>query len=250
MDNIYNKNFYLFNTEPISSISKIMDIILPRIPKVHSAVDVGCGIGIWLSYLQNHGVVDIFGIDGPWVDKCELRIPLDRFKSVDLAQPLNIERRFDLAISLEVAEHLPAIRAECFVMELTTLADYVLFSAAIPFQGGRNHLNEQWPSYWIDLFRKQGYVAKDWIRPQIWGDQTISPWYRQNLFLFVSRNRVSELQLVDTGDSELQMPIDLVHPEIYLPKVNGESVRAGLGLALLALKSRWIRICSGGGWRG
>ena len=64
----------------------------------------------------------------------------------DLAQPLQIDRRFDLALSLEVAEHLPPECGSEFVQTLTDLSSVILFSAAIPFQGGTDHLNEQWPS--------------------------------------------------------------------------------------------------------
>jgi hypothetical protein len=70
------------------------------------------------------------GYDGPHVTP--LCIPKDRFAAVDLRQPLPADRKFDLAISGEVAEHLPAT----LVGTLTSVSDVVLFSAAIPGQGG------------------------------------------------------------------------------------------------------------------
>jgi 2-polyprenyl-3-methyl-5-hydroxy-6-metoxy-1,4-benzoquinol methylase len=65
-----------------------------------------------------------------------------------LIQPLDLEKEFDLVVSLEVAEHLPASAADQFVNTLVKHGKKILFSAAIPGQGGQDHLNEQWPDYW------------------------------------------------------------------------------------------------------
>ena len=103
----------------------------------------------------------------------------------DLAQPLQIDRRFDLALSLEVAEHLPPECGSEFVQTLTDLSSVILFSAAIPFQGGTDHLNEQWPEYWADRFDARGYVPIDCIRRRIWRNEDVEWWYAQNLMFFV-----------------------------------------------------------------
>ena len=100
-----------------------------------------------------------------------------------------VTRRYDLAISIEVAEHIEPGNAEEFVRLLTGLSDTVLFSAAIPGQGGTGHVNEQWPEYWAALFRASGYGAMDCLRTKIWDDAQIPFWYRQNCLIFAAQRR-------------------------------------------------------------
>lgn len=107
---------------------------------------------------------DVLGIDAPYTDRSRLRIPDELFLARDLTVPLSLERRFDLALSLEVAEHLPAAAADHFVASLTRLASVILFSAAIPDQGGEGHLNEQWPDYWVERFAAHGFGVADVLR--------------------------------------------------------------------------------------
>ena len=94
----------------------------------------------------------------------------------------------DLAICLEVAEHLTPAAGARLVKTLCSVAPVVLFSAAIPAQGGTNHINEQWQSHWADEFAAHGFDCFDPIRPEIWNDRDVFPWYRQNILLFVSRS--------------------------------------------------------------
>jgi hypothetical protein len=83
-------------------------------------------------------------------------------------------------MSLEVAEHLPPDRSNSFIAELTALAPVALFSAAIPQQGGTDHINERWQSYWAGLFKKRGFSPLDVIRPAVWENDAVERWYRQN----------------------------------------------------------------------
>ena len=101
---------------------------------------------------------------------------------------MHLDQRFDLALCLEVAEHLPASSAPVLIESLVSAAPVVLFSAAVPEQGGVHHINEQWPSYWEKLFAERGLRKFDVIRPLIWNNCSIQPWYRQNLYLFTSRS--------------------------------------------------------------
>jgi hypothetical protein len=99
-----------------------------------------------------HGVSCVLGVDGEYLDRTMLLIDHDSFAIRDLTQPLDVMERFDLAVSLEVACDLPQRCAERFVQDLVGLAPIVLFSAAIPHQGRLSHVDEQWQSYWADLF--------------------------------------------------------------------------------------------------
>jgi hypothetical protein len=210
----YNDEFYVdLHQQTLYPAKVILEIILNTIPDVRSAVDVGCAVGSWLSVLYKNGVKEIQGVDGDWVNEDFLEIPAEFFRSVDLTHPFRLDRKYDLALSLEVAEHLPESSAQGFVGSLTALSDFVVFSAAIPHQGGTNHINEQWLDYWNELFIAYGYQGIDIVRKQIWNDTKIPFWYKQNLILFVRKERVGELNL--TVDFEMYDPISLVHPEQY-----------------------------------
>ena len=195
----------------------ILDILLEHCPLPASAVDVGCGVGTWLSVLAGKGVTDIQGVDGPWVEPDLLVIPQERFRRANLGEPLELGRRFDLAISLEVAEHLPSDRAEGFVATLTGLSDQVLFSAAVPRQGGSRHLNEQWQSYWARLFDARGYQVHDFIRARVWNDEQMPYWYRQNTLFFTRRRPGAASAPPPAGVPP--MPLDVVHPFLFLKRV-------------------------------
>jgi SAM-dependent methyltransferase len=164
------------------------NIILPllfEIFKPNSILDIGCGIGTWLSVAKDLGVVDILGIDGEYVDRKLLSKYLreNEFLSKDLTKPFELERRFDLTLCLEVAEHLPESSANALVKTLVDSSDIILFSAAIPGQGGQNHLNEQWPHYWAEKFSNFGYMFLDVLRPLIWNNSNVDFWYKQNIFI-------------------------------------------------------------------
>ena len=174
-----------------------------------SVVDVGCGVGPWLRTVKECGIDDYLGIDGDWVPADRLDISADRFHAHDLRRPLKLGRRFDLAICVEVAEHLPADAAATLVDTLTSLAPVILFSAAVPDQGGDGHINEQWPGYWAALFRQRNFAAHDCIRMSLWNDSGADWWYRQNVLLYADRSRTPK------GIGEpIEEPLALVHPDM------------------------------------
>ncbi len=215
---LYGEPFYRDRHErTVHSARTLLEVVLSVLPPVRSALDLGCGVGTWLSVLRERGVEDVVGADGEWVDRSLLQIPAERFSSRDLSQPIDLGRRFDLAISLEVAEHLPAASAPTFVASLTDAADFVLFSAAIPHQGGKGHVNEQWLEYWLALFEERGYVGLDVVRPAVWEDTRIPLWYRQNVALYARRERLGELKL--NAPVERLRPRSMVHPETYAAKL-------------------------------
>jgi SAM-dependent methyltransferase len=188
----------------------VMELIQPR-----SVVDVGCGTGTWLSVFAEHQVVDFIGLDGDYVDRSQLLIPEDRFLACDLVDPVKLGRRFDLAVSVEVAEHLPEDSAGTIVSSLTQLAPIVLFSAAVPGQGGFRHVNEQWPSYWVSRFAEHNFVLVDAIRPRIWENRSVAWWYVQNTLLFVSIDEFQAQARLRTESNSRPAMIDLVHPRMY-----------------------------------
>jgi hypothetical protein len=157
----------------------------------------------------------VVGVDGDWVKSIELKIASDRFVAVDLSRSFDIGRRFDLVMSLEVAEHLPETASRTFVQSLARHGDVVLFSAAVPNQGGTAHVNEQWPSYWMERFADLGYSSFDCIRTQIWDEKHVDPWYAQNIFLFANQAGVARWpELRSAAELHQARPIHIVHPRL------------------------------------
>ena len=193
----------IFNKE---SAEVVVPLLLDKF-HISSVVDVGCGIATWLAVFAEAGIKDYVGVDSEHVDLSKLQIPEDKFKIANFECFEPPDQRFDLCVSLEVAEHLSELTADNFVENLTGLSDIVLFSAAIPGQTGQNHVNLQWPSYWAEKFHKLGYGCCDFIRPIIWGNQEVNWWYQQNILIFVNDRIKCELDLVS--------PSSLVHPKQY-----------------------------------
>lgn len=174
---------------------------------ITSVLDVGCGQGAWLSVWRELGVDHVLGIDGEYVDRERLYIAADRFVTQNLRSGFDLDTRFDLVQCLEVAEHLPASSARTLVSSLTRHADMVLFSAAAKGQGGENHINEQSYEYWRGIFAENGFIPLDCLRRSVLEDQSIEPWYRYNMFLYVRNSELNSLpeslrlELVPDGES-------------------------------------------------
>ena len=172
--------------------------------------DIGCGTGTFLAAGLELGAREVFGMEGEWVTPSMLDDPRIMFEPVDLEQAFN-GPQVDLVLSLEVAEHLSPARAGSFVHDLVAMAPAVLFSAAIPGQGGVGHVNEQWQSYWAGLFAAKGYRAHDVVRPRIWTDEAVPAWYRQNVVLYLRPDIGDGLDLSPTEPALL----DTVHPAFW-----------------------------------
>lgn len=211
--------------ESTASAREVVPLLL-EIVKPRSVVDVGCGIGGWLSVFKEHGVTEVLGIDGEWVTEYR-PLPPTEFVAHDLSQPLSLDRQFDLVVSLEVAEHLPETSANTFVQSLVSLGSTILFSAAAPMQGGTNHLNEQWPSYWAALFAARGYRVLDWIRPLVWTNDRVQWYYAQNTLLFATAEAIASIKPPNGCGFDQGVPLSLIHPRNFLDKAR----RANIGLS-------------------
>jgi SAM-dependent methyltransferase len=235
-ENPYDTAFYTWQSDKsYQSANCVLPMVLSIVP-AKSAIDVGCGVGTWASKLIECGVTDVLGMDGDYINRELLRIPQEYFQPWDLSKPIKMNRKFDLAICLEVAEHLPAHRAESLVEDLLNLAPVILFSAAIPGQGGVNHINERYLSYWVKLFSARDYVLLDIIRPTLWNDERCDWWYRQNTVLFVHKDNPLSRLRITTG-------IDYIHPQLYdqMLEAREASSKPTLGYLLRSFPGSFIR---------
>ena len=220
--NVYDTTFF---DEQRSGSAQSASVIVPLVLKlfqVRSVIDVGCGVGPWLRAFSDRGVTDITGLDGDYVDRAKLEIPAEMFHATDLKTDFPIARRYDLACSLEVAEHLPANAGPGFIAKLCKAAPVVLFSAAIPSQGGTDHINEMWQDAWRQRFAHHGYCPVDAIRWQVWGRAEVEWWYQQNMVVYVDALTLAghpDLQAIDDAVS-----LNVVHPNCYAQQVEAATI--------------------------
>jgi SAM-dependent methyltransferase len=193
-------------THNSSAAEQVLPVLF-EIYKPSSILDVGCGLGNWIEVAKKISGAEIKGVDGDYVDRRLLKIEENEFVECDLTKPFDLNRKFDLAICLEVAEHLPEASAEGFIKSITNHSDVIMFSAALPGQGGQNHINEQWPSYWQEHFDNCGFEMIDFFRFKIWNNPKIEYWYKQNLFLVVRKGH-------KIAKNEAEIAYSLVHPEL------------------------------------
>jgi SAM-dependent methyltransferase len=211
-------------------------VIVPLVYELfepRTVVDVGCGEGWFAREFANCGCTvkaydeSVTGDRVEWTDSFDG--PPGRggnvtFRHADLLGDVRGDvwgDYSDLAVCLEVAEHLPAIAADPFIATLCALAPVVLFSAAIPGQGGHGHLNEQPPAYWVERFERHGFEVSGELRWHFWGAADVEPWYQQNLLVAVNRDRVMNDIARNHGYDELfgpsafSDPIHVVHPTTF-----------------------------------
>ena len=193
-----------------ASASAIFARLFETTPFPATVVDFGCGRGDWLRAARAKGAREALGLEGSAGSApAERDVGFVRVHH-DLTTLWRPDRPRDLALCVEVAEHLAPSAAKTLVTSISSAAPWCIFSAAIPLQGGVQHLNEQEPGYWAALFAEQGMECLD-PRMRLWDDPTIAPWYRQNLLLF--RRPGSGLREWDSTASV--RPPYLVHPEVF-----------------------------------
>ena len=186
---IFDENFYADSrVRSLQSAELLLGLLAPHLV-ARNAVDFGAGIGTWLDAACLAGAESALGIEGHWVEKSQLRFAGAVFRYQDLNNTIELERRFDLAISVEVAEHVQPTGGPTFVDDVCRASDQVLFGAALPRQPGDGHINCRPHSYWAAEFQRNGYTGLDPFRAHAWYDTRVEPWYAQNCFLFVKEGR-------------------------------------------------------------
>lgn len=220
----YDRQFYEnLNSGAHRSARKMLDYLF-AVYRPETVVDFGCGHGAWLDAAHQLGAKRVIGYDGEWVDRERLVSSAIEFHVIDFRSATAVETRADMAISVEVAEHFGHEFADRFVAMIARSADLVVFGAAIPGQGGVDHVNERYPSYWTARFDAAGFDVVDFFRPHFWHDEDIEYWYRQNTLLFVRRARIGDYPWLG-GLERNPALIDVVHPKLLARKLPGAGGR-------------------------
>lgn len=214
----YDAAFYnRIRKDSRDSAGIIVPMVLDNMGKVSSVLDVGCGEGWFGAEFLRHGC-DVVGLDDGMTVESSLE---GRLVKWDLMESFG--RLFppvDLVVCLEVAEHLPESRARSFVADLCSAGKAVLFSAAIPGQGGTEHVNCQWPSYWADRFAESGYTLSMAPRWEIWHDTRVSPWYRNNLGIAIPSDLAThgrdQMIVGSWFGTAAAAPQAVIHPELWI----------------------------------
>jgi F5/8 type C domain/Methyltransferase domain len=192
-----------------------------------SVVSFGCGRAGWLHAARSFGAVEIRGYDDPGLPAEARGLRAEEFFTVDLGRPIAVGKRFDLAICVDGTETLPADAAETLARTLCGAADWVLFSASVPFQHHGQRRNELWIEYWAGLFGKMGFICYDILRMRFWHDTRIPYYYRQGACLYVRKG--TQQALTAKGFQPTERPPALIHPELLL-RVSDESPPVGYQL--------------------
>ncbi|MBV9653786.1 MAG: class I SAM-dependent methyltransferase [Acetobacteraceae bacterium] len=198
-------------------------------------LDIGCNCGAWLRVLLDSGVHDVLGLDVlPF--SAEWFVPEENFRQHDLQQPFDLGRRFDLIVCVEVPEHIEPESADQLVASICKHGDTVLWAAALPGQGGQDHVNEQWTEYWCQKFTSHGFEFLDPIRRRIWSNSRVYSWYRQNMVMFATPDAVERSEFLASGRGSTMFSV--IHPEGDLWRNMQRRANSSLRSSLAHIKRR------------
>ena len=153
---IYSKKYFdIENSMTMPTAKEVVGILIEEFrPK--SVADVGCGAGVYLREFQKKGI-KIKGYDASRNAAKDAFIDRSFIELQDLTKELKASKKYDLVISFETGEHIPKRYSGIFVKNISKLGDIAAFSASQPGQGGRHHVNEQQPEFWIRIFGKNNF---------------------------------------------------------------------------------------------
>lgn len=201
---MYSKNYYSRHANgSLNSANRILSLLSEFIHP-NSVADIGCGTGTWGFTAEKIWGAQIFAFDRHRYDDCDMYISAEKYFQCDLRQKTRLGR-YDLAICVEVIEHIDQNYEDIVIDNLCACSDTLLFSGALPFQGGTGHINERPFSYWLEKFNMRGYTMIQDIRWSIWDQSDIEIWYRNNIMF---------LMKTTTKNKPTPYPVDIIHPQM------------------------------------
>jgi SAM-dependent methyltransferase len=179
----YDESFYTDESRvALESAKVVLPILQPHLAFT-TVIDIGCGTGAWAYVAQTHLACAVLGVDHG-VPRHLLLI--ESYVDCDLENGYPCGG-FDLAVCLEVAEHLPDTAARPLVTGLAR-ARHILFSAATPGQPGVHHINCQPHTYWHALFAEHGFASHH-LGPAFAGTP-VADFYQRNMYLYTRSDDV------------------------------------------------------------
>jgi len=106
------------------------------------AADLGCGNGRYCTIFKSYGWPIVHGYEGtPDINSLGI---YDDIMHLDLTKRRWVDIKYSFVLCLEVGEHIPAKHQEVFLDNVAEFTSKdLIFSWAVPGQGGKGHFNEQ-----------------------------------------------------------------------------------------------------------
>ena len=179
--------------------------VVKQVIKINSIIDFGAGTGAWLHAAKSLGIDKLFGIEKHY------QIDIKGAKILKQNVFDKVDFRADIAVSVEVGEHILPEKSSTFIDVITSSSDIVIFGAANTHQSGDAHINCREVGFWKNLFKNRGFKLVDLFRQQFWNCRKINKAYVQNIFLYVKRE-----SKYSSAFSSIPL-LDIPHPEIINP---------------------------------
>jgi 2-polyprenyl-3-methyl-5-hydroxy-6-metoxy-1,4-benzoquinol methylase len=160
-----------------------------------SVLELGCGGGDLARALWRFGATEYLGIDG---NPLALRSPYARqrsglFRVLNLQEPIDFGRTFDLVISFEVLEHIPRERLDAFIATIRThMGPGSLFLGTASLQDDLDvHVTVEARPFWLKTFADNGLLEtrRHAEYEQILGDGHPFNWSPLNSNVFALEQR-------------------------------------------------------------
>ncbi len=189
---VYDQEFFNSNKDEGLKMASWFIPALKKVTGFNSIIDIGCGTGHYLRYCLDNGITDVFGLEGSPHAFESLLVDKNIVVMHDLRKPYTFSRKWDIAISIEVAEHVDKLYTNNYIKILTDSSNIVILTAAQPGQGGTAHVNEQTPEWWKEKFGKFGFTLdeeatnhlKNEIRNAKANGGYVTDWFEPNILIF------------------------------------------------------------------
>ncbi len=148
---------YERNDHWLQFFGKIADGIV-RDLRPASVLDAGCAMGFLVEALRERGV-DAWGVDisDYAIEQVDESVR-DYCSVASLSEP--ISRRYDLIVSIEVLEHIPATETSAAIANLCGATDRVLLSTTPYDYSEATHHNVLPPEAWAAAFAHEGFLRE------------------------------------------------------------------------------------------